>query len=247
MVRSSWLAGLAVRPVSAAPAAPLVTDVVTLEVAVSGGERTSLALDLYGDAAPASVQFLVELASGQLRAECGEASEGLAPARVKAGQRNLERACLDTQGRGVSLVGSQVWRIVPNRRVDFGRVSSDFAFRVPPELPTESTGLGHTRGAVSVRRGGGAFEFSIAPNDNPALDKEDLVVVGHVSPASLDALDVIANLPSKKNPFGNAAVPPLGSSFARACEYSSPDPTCAEFKPLRKVVVTRATTTSLRV
>ncbi|KAJ8613379.1 hypothetical protein CTAYLR_002306 [Chrysophaeum taylorii] len=220
---------------------PVITDVVSLELAI-GQDRATLDLELFGDAAPASVETLVAFARGDLMAPCAE-TDDIGLARVKANQRNIERSCLNEQGVGVSLEGSLVWRIVPNRRIDLGRVSSRFAARIPPDIPVEHTTLRHKRGAVSVRRGGGSFEFTVAPRDNPTLDREDLVVVGQVSPATLQALDLINSIPSKRNPFDisdDPVVPPLGSNFARACEYTSPDATCAQFKPLRRIVVTRA-------
>ena len=138
------------------------------------------------------------------------------------------------------MLGSSIFRVVPDYRIDFGRVASRFANRDPQPFPEERTEYRQTRGAVSVKRGGGAFEFTIAPRDNPALDNEDLVVIGYVIPASLPTLDALNSIPSKRSPF-DLNVPPLGSSFARACEYSSPDPTCAQFKPLRKVSISRIT------
>ena len=91
--------------------------------------------------------------------------------------RAQERICLDQQGIDVNLVNSQMWRLVPDKRVDFGRIDSSFAAREPPSFPAEVTGelRPSMRGAVSVKRGG-AFEFTITPKTNPGLDKEELVV-----------------------------------------------------------------------
>ena len=69
------------------------------------------------------------LCRGSMRAECLVADENV-PARVASGRRGIERACLDEQGEDVTFVDSQLWRLVPERRLDFGRVASGFAARV---------------------------------------------------------------------------------------------------------------------
>ena len=149
-----------------------------------------------------------------------------------------ERACLDAQGVDVGFANSQLWRLVPDKRVDFGRVDSSFSARVPPTFAEETNALrASAKGNVSVKRGGGAFEFTVAPANSPGLDREDLVVVGRVAPADLPFLDALNAIPTKKDLVSIGDVPPLGKSFARACEYSSPDPTCAQFKPLKRIMV----------
>lgn len=227
----------------------VVTDVISLGLSIGKANVLPLDIELYGEAAPESVRFLLEFARGELKAPCGEQSDAdlTTPARVRMKQLNIERQCLDDQGSGVSLLGSSVWRVIPNKRIDFGRVSSGFAYREPPAFAKETTGLSQGAGAVSVKRGGGCFEFTVAPRDNSGLDREDLVVVGRVSSSTLATLDELNALPTKKDPFdiGNSA-PPLGSNFARACEYTSLDPSCANYKPLKKVFVSTAATRQTR-
>mmetsp|Transcript_22393 Transcript_22393/g.88905 ORF Transcript_22393/g.88905 Transcript_22393/m.88905 type:complete len:313 (-) Transcript_22393:146-1084(-) len=219
---------------------------VALDLAIGSGQAgtvETLDIELFPEAAPASVAAFVAFARGDLEAGCQESDDDLAPARVKTSRLAFERACLDTLGEGVSMLGSTLWRIVPDYRIDLGRVAAAYALRAPPAFAAETNSLRHdVKGAVSVRRGGGAFEFTVAPAPNVALDKEDLVVIGRVTDASLPTLDRLNAIPSKRSPF-DFAVPPLGGSFARACEYSSPDPTCAQFKPLKKIVVSRVRVT----
>jgi len=120
-----------------------------------------------------------------------------------------------------------------------------FSARVPPTFAVERRGgagagrwsKASTRGAVSVKRGGGAFEFTIAPVDNPALEKEDLVVVGRVIEDDMAFLDEIHAIPTRRDIISIGDVPPLGGNFARACDFTSPDKTCAQFKPLKKIMV----------
>lgn len=145
-------------------------------------------------------------------------------------------------------VNSQVWRLVPDRRIDFGRVDSIFSARVPPTIPVErraGDGGGitpSTRGAVSIRRGGGAFEFTIAPpNGSPTLSKEDLVVVGRVVEDDMAFLEEIHAIPTRRDIVGFGDVPPLGAkNLKRACEFTAPDRTCAQFKPLKRIVIVGA-------
>ena len=218
-----------------------VTDVVALELRIAGADDATaprIEIGLFGRAAPEAVGVFLDLARGELRAPCAEADES-GPYRIAAGKRRVERECRSLGGLGVSYVGSAVWRIVRGKRVDFGRVSSDFAARVPPTTAASDgaeSGLRHDApGVVSMRRGGGAFEFTIAPAANPALDREN-VVVGRV----LRGLDVLARL-DQDIPVKRGAIeldpPPLGAPVARACAYDKGDTSCAQFKPLRKVTV----------
>ncbi|KAH8062576.1 glucose-6-phosphate isomerase [Aureococcus anophagefferens] len=126
-----------------------------------------------------------------------------------------ERACLDAQGVDVGFANSQLWRLVPDKRVDFGRVDSSFSAGVPPTFAEETNALrASAKGNVSVKRGGGAFEFTVAPANSPGLDREDLVVVGRVAPADLPFLDALNAIPTKKDLVSIGDVPPLGKRDA---------------------------------
>ena len=130
-------------------------------------------------------------------------------------------------------MNSQMWRLVPDKRVDFGRIDSSFAAREPPSFPAEAGGdlRPSQRGAVSVKRGGGAFEFTITPKTNPGLDKEELVC-NRAGPGRGPAgLGRPERHSREKDLVSLGDVPPLGSKIARACEYANPDATCAQFKP----------------
>ena len=222
-----------------ASSAPRVTAVVTLDLSIARAAPSPLRIELFGDAAPESVAYFSRLASGTLRAECAdEEDDGSTIARTATSRRMGARACLDMQGVDVGFANSQLWRLVPDKRVDFGRVDSSFVARVPPTFAAETNDLRPSaKGAVSVKRGGGAFEFTVAPKENPALDKEDLVVVGRVASADVAFLDELNAIPTKKDLVSLSDVPPLGGKFTRACEYAAPDPTCAQFKPLKRIMV----------
>mmetsp|Transcript_50424 Transcript_50424/g.56267 ORF Transcript_50424/g.56267 Transcript_50424/m.56267 type:complete len:152 (-) Transcript_50424:248-703(-) len=101
-----------------------------------------------------------------------------------------------------------------------------------------------TRGMVSMKRGGGAFEFTVTPVYNPALDRdtEDLIVVGRIADEeSMALIDDINTIPTRKDVVKLGEVPPLGSNFARACDFAAPDPTCNQFRPLKRIIVTDST------
>jgi len=210
-------------PAHAEVSPPRVTAVATLDISILRGPTKPLRIELFGDAAPESVRFFSDLASGSLKAECPFD----------------DMNCQENQNINVSYKGSQLWRLVPNKRIDFGRVDSMFANRIPPTFPVVQVGdlKPSARGAVSIKRGGGAFEFTITPVYNQALEKEDLVVVGRVAEEDMTFLDAISSIPSRKDIISVGSVPPLGSNFARACDFTAPDSTCAQFKPLKKVVV----------
>lgn len=213
---------------------PKVTALVTLNLSIARGPPSPLRIELFGDEVPASVEFFSNLASGTLRAQCAE---------------NVE-ACEEYQGIDVGYKGSQLWRLVPNKRIDFGRVDRMFASRIPPTFSAEQNNgslmKASSRGAVSVKRGGGAFEFTVTPAYNQALDKEDLVVVGRIAEGDLAFLDTINSITTRKDIVSIGNVPPLGANFARACDFTAPDPTCNQFKPLKKIIITEASVISQR-
>lgn len=123
-------------------------------------------------------------------------------------------------------------------------MDSMFTSRIPPIIVAEdnSSVIGirpSTRGAVSIKRGGGAFEFTVTPMYNPSLDsdKEDLVVVGRIAEEDLPFMDEINAIPVRRDVVKMGDVPPLGAKFARACDFTAPDSTCAQYKPLKKIIV----------
>ena len=236
--RRALLGAAAAAAASRALPASAAGTLVTLELNVARAPSAPLRIEILAENAPKSAEYFLALCRGTLRARCADVDEpGLA--RAAASARAQERICLDQQGIDVNLVNSQMWRLVPDKRVDFGRIDSSFAAREPPSFPAESGGdlRPSQRGAVSVKRGGGAFEFTITPKTNPGLDKEELVCVGRVLDEDLPVLDALNAIPAKKDLVQLGDVPPLGSKIARACEYANPDATCAQFKPLKRVVV----------
>ena len=83
-----------------------------------------------------------------------------------------------------------MWRLVPNKCLDLGRIDSMLATQILPIIEREQNDAqacggikASMRGAILIKRGGRAFELTIAPVYNPLLnsEKEDLIVVGRVA------------------------------------------------------------------
>ncbi|OEU09745.1 hypothetical protein FRACYDRAFT_248002 [Fragilariopsis cylindrus CCMP1102] len=256
----------------------IVTSIVTFHLSIARGPSKPLRIEVFGDSSD-EAQFFTSLAAGTVQASCPPEQPENSPEENTVMSMIDENAelpfkCTDSESVPVSYKGSQLWRLVPDKRLDFGRVDSMFASRIPPTFSSSSSSAlsskstqtvrmaPSTKGAVSMKRNGGAFEFTITPSYNPALDseKEDLIVIGRVmmtkekeegndDDKSSDASDVSSmdfvtmlntKIPTRKDLSDRKGinVPPLGSTFARACNFSEPNTTCAQFKPIGRIVVT---------
>ena len=260
----------------------IVTSIVTFNLSIARGPSKPLRIEVFGDSSD-EAQFFTSLAAGTLQASCQSEPENSTEQDNNTvmidENAELPFKCIDSESVPVSYKGSQLWRLVPDKRLDFGRVDSMFASRIPPTFPSASSASAlsskptqtirmapSTKGAVSMKRNGGAFEFTITPSYNPALDseKEDLIVIGRVmmttkekeegkndddkssdadasDASSMDFVTMLnTKIPTRKDLSDRKGinVPPLGSTFARACNFSEPNTTCAQFKPIGRIVVT---------
>ena len=124
--RRALLGAAAAAAASSALPASAAGTLVTLELNVARAPSAPLRIEILAENAPKSAEYFLALCRGSLRARCLDADEpGLA--RAAASARAQERICLDGQGVDVNLVNSQMWRLVPDKRVDFGRIDSSFA------------------------------------------------------------------------------------------------------------------------
>lgn len=224
--------------------APKVKSIITLSISIARGPSKPLRIEIFQDAPAEAVQFFSSLAEGTLKAPC------------EMGDNPNIEICEEYQSIPVGYKNSQLWRLVPNKRMDFGRVDSMFTSRISPTIARDEEqkvaggfGKPSTRGAVSIKRGAGAFEFTVTPAYNPALDseKEDLVVVGRIAESDLSFMDEMNAITVRKDIVKIGDVPPLGAKFARACDFTAPDSTCAQFKPLKKILVTDVQTADVVV
>lgn len=247
---------------------PVVTSIVTFNLSIARGPSKPLRIEVFGESSD-EAQFFTSLAAGTVQASCPpEPEENTVMGIIIDENAELPFKCTDSESVPVSYKGSQLWRLVPDKRLDFGRVDSMFASRIPPTFSSSSSSSSKpnqtmmapsTKGAVSMKRNGGAFEFTITPSYNPALDseKEDLIVIGRVmmtkekegndddessnAASSMDFVTMVnTKIPTRKDLSDRKGtnVPPLGSTFARACNFSEPNTTCAQFRPIGRIVVT---------
>jgi len=222
----------------------VVTDKVRLEfVQVTGmdGEqqRLPLTIGLFGKDAPQSVAAFRDTCAGKFLAPCPsdvDTSQEVME-RSKQSKKAAYRASLGSASEPVSYAYSQVWSIQRNKRINAGALQGKFVQRIPPATdPGESASLSHdAAGLLSVKRGG-AFDFAITTSATPEFDKEyaviGRVIEGMETVAALDALPVV-----KAADAFNIQDP--SSSRSMSCEYSNPQPFCAQGKPLRKVTLQR--------
>lgn len=70
--------------------------------------------------------------------------------------------------------------------------------RVPVKPPTndDRNSISHDQpGLLSVRRGGGSFQFTLTPSANPELDRDNLVIGKILDEGSMELLARLNSLP----------------------------------------------------
>ena len=222
-----------------------ITDRVRLEFVQQISAEESLVLPitigLFGEDAPESVNIFKGLCAGALAAPCPVDVDMSAEVmeRGKQSKKAALRACVGSEDTPVGYAYSTVWSIQRGKRIDAGAVQGKFALRVAPTTSlSESAALSHdAAGLLSVRRGGGTFDFAITSAPTPEYDADNIVigrvVDGMQSVAALDAMPVV-----KAADAFNIDGPRV--SRASACEYSNPQPFCAQNKPLKKILLLKA-------
>jgi len=203
--------------------------------------NSKVEIGLFGKDAPQAVSQLKQLAS----------PAGLpAPCRPKA-QRSLQKeqleankvyaSCMEGESDGVSLRYSQIWRVVPQQRIDVGAVAGKFVARQYPGR-SDSNDLRHDQaGVVSVLRGSeGGFGFCIYPGGGSRKDlDEDNIVVGRVT-KGMDVVEALNSVPivtsSKLNYMSLTGANANKAAPDRSCRYGGPM-YCNENKPLIKLSI----------
>lgn len=189
LLRTAALAMLSMPALAVSADAPVastadaeVTDRVYLDVKVAGELAGRVTVGLFGREAPASVDSFKTAANGGLHGRGG----AVAGYRYSAGAK-----------------------VVRGRYVELGRVKQIDALNqnagvaqrqtrviLPPENREENALRHDARGVVSVRRGGGSFEFVVALAADEALDDTN-IVIGRVL-AGEDVLERLAKVPTTK-------------------------------------------------
>ena len=142
---------------------PLITSRARLLIAIGDAPPQPLTLGLYGEAAPASVALFEGLCAGTLASTLGNKDLTYAGSSVS----RIERDKLITGG---SLSGGSTRSV--DREIDAtGYVRSEMVDRASAYTNDDANTLSHDRaGLLSMRRGGGSFEFGLTPAPNPVLD-----------------------------------------------------------------------------
>lgn len=196
-----------------------VTSKVYLDVSIARSPVERITLGIYGDDAPAASKFFLNI-------------------------------CESNYGDGVSYDGAQVSRIQMDRRIDIGKLSKggnkkqetwiDGMGKMRIRSVSLSSKLIHsdindlrhdTPGIISVRKGGGTFDFTIASKINPKLDSEN-IVIGKV----LDGMDIVNKINkipvSKEDIIGSkGTLAAFGKGFDGRAKLAAVE------KPLQRVSV----------
>jgi len=158
--------------------APRISDRCYLDMELNGKLLGRVVVGLWGEEAPTSVQTFAQL--------CGKTYPG-----------------------GLSYAYSAMSKVFPNQLVVLGKITGDGTKKVDKKIDetgrvrvtytdratyetanTDSPSTSHSsEGLVSVRRGGGTFEFGVTLQPMPDLDR-DYIVIGQV----LEGMDVIKRL-----------------------------------------------------
>lgn len=216
-----------------------------------GYQEDTITIGLFGNEAPQPTSIITQLfspRSGGYPALC-KPKESRTLQREQLEANKVYNACKETEdSKGVDYDLSTVWRVKKDERIDLGAVAGKYVSRVPPDFQApKDSGLKHdTEGVVSVRRGSdGAFGFTIYPGsgDSSSLD-EDNIVIGKV----IDGMDVVRRLNAipvvqsgglNYKGLAGGDKSEKRSAPSRACRYGSSELYCNEFKPLKKILISK--------
>ena len=153
-----------VQPAPGTPSGLEVTDKVRFQIAVAGEVAGDLELGLWRTAAPDSVDAFMKLCSGTLISTPGDqpaAYERSVAVRVQRDKQVVLGGLKQPGGQRKLIRGQTRPQVVP----------------VAPPINEDSNAVSHaSAGLVSVRRGGGSFEFVITTRPNLERDREGLVI-----------------------------------------------------------------------
>jgi len=148
--------------------------------------------------------------------------------KTRLTKRQILRQCKAAEDKPVGYRYSQAWRIVRDRRIDLGRMNR--VYRQAPQNEDANRLAHDAPGLVSVRRGGGEFEFTVAPGPNAELDATN-IVIGRV----LDGMDMVERL--------NGAAVSQGQFLEGAFKFTggligdARAGLATQYKPLQKIAV----------
>ena len=165
-----------------APAGLEATDKVRLSLRIAGDDAGDIEIALWGSVAPSSVATFVKLSRGTLISEAGDE-----PA-------SYERSVALRVQRDQAVVLGGLKKQGGSTRINRGQTRPQ---RIPvaPPVNDDANALRHdAAGLLSVKRGGGSFEFSLTTRPSKALDK-DGIVIGMVT-RGMELLERLNTLPT---------------------------------------------------
>jgi cyclophilin family peptidyl-prolyl cis-trans isomerase len=161
---------------------PQITSRVSLGFAIGDSTPEFLTIGLFGQAAPASVELFERLCTGSVSDAPGLTYAGSAVHRIEPGR-------LIAAGR----LAAGDRRAIENSIDETGRVRSSYTDRAARFVNADTNTLSHDRaGLVSMRKGGGAFEFILTTAADQSLDAEHIVIGEVISGEStLDRMNAL--------------------------------------------------------
>ena len=170
------------QPAPETPAGLQVTDRVRLAISIAGEPAGDITLGMWRQAAPNAVDMFTRLSRGVLTTAADEE-----PA-------SLERSTALRVLRDQAIILGGLKKPGGSTRLVSGKTRPQRVPVAPPRYD-DSNSLSHNApGWLSVKRGGGSFEFVLTPRANPSLDKEWLVI-GQVE-SGMELVERINTLPT---------------------------------------------------
>ena len=166
---------------------PQITSRARLDIAIGDVPPRPLLLGLYGDAAPKSVKLFEGLCSGTLNVP-GLQYTGSAISHIE---------------RGRIIIGGNpsggTTRTAERSLDSTGYVRTEMLNRADAFRNDDTNALSHDRaGLLSMRKGGGAFEFGLTPAPNLMLDENRLVVGEAIGEESMWLIAELNEVPTRQ-------------------------------------------------
>ena len=166
---------------------PQITSRARFDIAIGDLPPRPLLIGLYGDAAPKSVKLFEGLCSGTLNVP-GLEYTGATISRIERGRIII----------GGSPSGGAT-RTVERSLDSTGYVRTEMLNRADAFTNDDTNSLSHDRaGLLSMRKGGGAFEFGLSPAPNLMLDEDRLVVGEAIGEESMRLIAELNDLPTRQ-------------------------------------------------
>lgn len=159
-----------------------VTDKVYFDMKIGGNPAGRLEIGLFGGDAPISVESFKEACSSGIKGRAGRTAgyKGSVAGRVSS-----------------TYVGMGVVKQIDELNQSPGTPQRQTRAIVPVENREGNTLAHDARGIVSVKRGGGTFEFLVTLDSDRSLDN-DYLVIGKILRDEQDVLAKIASVPTNR-------------------------------------------------